>query len=44
MTQGERNMLYVARCLLDGKMTIREATEILNLSERQVKRIKKEVK
>jgi transposase len=44
MTQNERNKLYVARCLLDGKMTIRDATEILGLSERQVKRIKKGVK
>jgi len=44
MTQGERNKLYVARCLGDGKMTICEAAEILDLSERQVKRIKKGVK
>lgn len=43
MTQDERNKLYVARCLLDGKMTISEAAEILSLSERQVKRIKKGV-
>jgi len=41
MTQNERNKLYVARCLLDGKMTISEAAETLGLSERQVKRIKK---
>lgn len=44
MTQNERNKLYVARCLLDGKMTISEAAEVLSLSERQVKRIKKGVK
>lgn len=44
MTQDERNKLYVARCLLDGKMTISEAAEVLSLSERQVKRIKKGVK
>ena len=44
MTQDERNKLYVARCLLDGKMNISEAAEILSLSERQVKRIKKWVK
>ncbi|OPY59272.1 MAG: Integrase core domain protein [Pelotomaculum sp. PtaU1.Bin035] len=44
MTQDERNKLYVARCLLDGKMTISEAAETLGLSERQVKRIKKGVK
>jgi len=28
MTQDERNKLYVARCLFDGKMTIKEAAEI----------------
>lgn len=44
MTQDERNKLYVARCLLDGKMTISEAAETLGLSERQVKRLKKGVK
>lgn len=44
MTQAERNKHYVARCLLDGKMTISEAAETLGLSERQVKRIKKGVK
>lgn len=44
MTQDERNKLYIARCLLDGKMTIGEAAEVLGLSERQVKRIKKGVK
>lgn len=44
MTQKERNKLYVARCLLAGKMTIREAAEVLDLSERQVKRLKKGVK
>lgn len=44
MTQNERNKLYIARCLLDGKMTIREAAEVLDLSERQIKRLKKGVK
>lgn len=44
MTQNERNKLYIARCLLDGKMTISEAAEVLSLSERQVKRLKKGVK
>jgi len=44
MTQDERNKLYVARCLLDGKMTISEAAETLGLSERQIKRLKKGVK
>jgi len=41
MNQKERNKLYVARCLIDGKMLVREAAEILALSERQVLRIKK---
>jgi hypothetical protein len=39
MKQNERNKLYVARCLLDGKMTIGEAAEILSLSERQVNKL-----
>lgn len=33
MTQNERNKLYIACCLLDGKMTISEAAKILSLSE-----------
>lgn len=44
MTQDERNKLYVARCLIEGKMTVSDASEVLGLSERQVKRIKKGVK
>jgi hypothetical protein len=43
MNPEERNKLYVARCLIDGKMLVREAAEILALSERQVLRIKKGV-
>ncbi len=41
MTQEERNKLYVARCLLDKKITIREGAELLHLKRRQVKRLKK---
>jgi len=33
VTQDERNKLYVAHCLLDGKMTASETAEILSLSE-----------
>ncbi len=44
MNQEERNKLYVARCLLDKKITIREGAELLHLSERQVKRLKKGVR
>lgn len=44
MTQEERNKLYIARSLIEGKMTIREAAEASGLSERQWKRIKKGVK
>jgi len=44
MTQEERTRLYIARSLIDGKMTIREAAEVSGLSERQWKRIKKGVK
>jgi|GEM_PF-2340672 len=39
MTQEERTKLYIARSLIDGKMTIREAAEVSGLSERQWKRI-----
>ncbi len=31
MTQEERNKLYVARCLLDKKITIKEGAELLHL-------------
>ena len=44
MTQGERNKFYIARCLINGKMTISEAALVSGLSERQVKRLKKGVK
>jgi len=45
MTQGERDKLYIARSLIKGKMTIREAAaEISGLSERQLIRLKKGVK
>jgi len=44
MTQEERTKLYIARSLIDGKMTVREAAEVSGLSERQWKRIKKGVK
>lgn len=44
MTQEERTKLYIARSLIDGKMTIKEAAEVSGLSERQWKRIKKGVR
>lgn len=44
MTQDERNKLHIAHSLLEGKMIISDAAELLGLSERQVKRIKKGVK
>ena len=44
MTQSERNKLYAAHCLLAGEMAISEAAEVLSLSERQLKRLKKGVK
>lgn len=43
MTQKERQRLYAANCLIEKRMKISEAAEILGLSERQVKRIKKGV-
>ena len=42
--QEERNKLYVARCLLDKKITIEEGAELLHLKRRQVKRLKKGVR
>lgn len=44
MTQEERTKLHIVRSLLDGTMTIREAAEVSDLSERQWKRIKKGVR
>lgn len=44
MTQEERTKLYIARSLLSGKMTFKEAAEVSGLSERQWKRIKKGVR
>lgn len=44
MNQEERTKLHIAHCLIEGKMTICEAAELLGLCERQVKRIKKGVK
>jgi hypothetical protein len=40
MNQYERKRLFVAHSLIEGKMSISEAAIVLNLSERQVKRIK----
>ena len=42
--QEERNKLYVARCLLDKKITIEEGAELLHLKRHQVKRLKKGVR
>jgi len=41
--QEERNKLYVARCLLDKKITIGEGAELLHLRRRR-KRLKKGVR
>jgi len=41
--QEERNKLYVARCLLDKKITIGEGAEFLHLKRRR-KRLKKGVR
>lgn len=43
MNQEQRNKLHIAHCLVEGKMIISDAAELLGLSERQVKRIKKGV-
>ncbi len=41
MTTKEARRVYVMEQVLEGKLTIRLAAEHLNLSERQVKRLKK---
>ena len=43
MSQKQRTRLHVAHCLIQGKMQISEAALILDLSERQVIRLKKGV-
>jgi len=43
LSQEERKRLHVAHCLIEGKMLISDAALVLNLSERQVIRIKKGV-
>lgn len=44
MKENHRKRLYVANAMLDGRMTISEGALALDLSERQVKRIKAGVK
>lgn len=44
MDEKQRKKLYVAKAMLDGKMTVSEGVLALDLSERQVKRIKAGVK
>ncbi len=44
MTTKEARRVYVMEQVLEGKLTIRFAAEHLNLSERQVKRLKKGMK
>lgn len=44
MTKKELVRVYVIKSLIDDKMTIRDAAEVLNLSERQIKRLKAGVK
>jgi len=44
MTKKELVRIYVIKSLIDDKMTSRDAAEVLNLSERQIKRLKAGVK
>lgn len=44
MTKKELVRVYVIKSLVDDKMTSRDAAEVLNLSERQIKRLKAGVK
>jgi len=43
MNQSERKKLHIARCLIEGTMTISDAAKVSELCERQWKRIKKGV-
>ncbi len=42
MTQKQLNRFKVLSLVIEGKVTIQEAAEDLDLSERQIKRLKKE--
>ena len=44
MTKKELVRVHVIKSLIEDKMTSRDATEVLNLSERQIKRLKAGVK
>jgi len=44
MTKKELVRVYVIKSLIDDKMTSRDTAEVLNLSERQIKRLKAGVK
>jgi transposase len=44
MTKKELVRVFVIKSLVDDKMTSRDAAEVLNLSERQIKRLKAGVK
>lgn len=44
MTKKELVRVHVIKSLIEDKMTSREAAEVLNLSERQIKRLKAGVK
>ena len=44
MSKKELVRVYVIKSLIDDKMTSRDASEVLNLSERQIKHLKAGVK
>ena len=44
MTKKELTRVYVIKSLIEDKMESRDAAEVLNLSERQIKRLKAGVK
>ena len=44
MTKKELVRIYVIKSLIEGRMTSRDAPEVLSLSERQIKRLKVGVK
>ena len=44
MTDKEIRRHHVINCAIEGKCTVKQAAKLLNLSERRIKQIKKEVK
>ena len=44
MTDKEIRRHHVINCAIEGKNTVKDAAKLLNLSERRIKQLKKEVR